>query len=446
MKKFFKKPLLEKLLVFSFLTELFFLFLIFYKSEIIHKGNIRYYYLDYFYILCIVIFFNSLSLFFKRIAEVFIISLASIILTVYLYEFYLIFGQQNKIIDYKKNIFEKNNEGQKYNARTPYEEYEILKKKDKKFQVVTPFFLNKNSIDADFYPLSGISNSPTLYCNENGYYSTFNSDKYGFNNLAKRWEESEVEIIGVGDSFVLGACVNHSDDIISKINILSGKSVLNLGYGGNGPLLNYIALKEYANIKHKIILFFFYEGNDFLDMERSSQNNVLKQYLIDYNFSQDLKNNQSRIDEVHKSFIISERKKYYITKFVEFIKLKKIRNYLIINKSYNEIDYNKYETLLKKVLLNTKKFSKDANSKLYIVYLPEFYRFIYNNNVFYDKKKNLVKKVVKDLNIPFVDIDDMVFKKENDPMDLFPLRSFGHYNEVGYHKTARSILNFIENK
>ena len=40
---------------------------------------------------------------------------------------------------------------------------------------------------------------------------------------------------------------------------LSSKNVLNLGYSGNGPLLQYATIKEYLPKNTKNLLWFYYE-------------------------------------------------------------------------------------------------------------------------------------------------------------------------------------------
>ena len=42
-----------------------------------------------------------------------------------------------------------------------------------------------NSLLFYLFPFSGISSSKTLHCNVNGYYSIYESDRYGFNNPNK---------------------------------------------------------------------------------------------------------------------------------------------------------------------------------------------------------------------------------------------------------------------
>ena len=103
----------------------------------------------------------------------------------------------------------------------------------------------QNNDEDKIYPLSGISNKLTIFCNETGYWSVYQSDRYGFNNPDEEWDNKEIEYLLIGDSLVDGACVNRPHDIASVLRTLSNKSVLNLGYGGNGPLLEYATLREY---------------------------------------------------------------------------------------------------------------------------------------------------------------------------------------------------------
>ena len=107
-----------------------------------------------------------------------------------------------------------------------------------------------------FFSLSGLSNSETIHCNENGYYSIYQSDRYGFNNPDNEWDKKEIEYLLVGDSYTHGACVNRPNDIGSVLRNLSNKSVLNLGMSGNGPLIEYATLREYLDTNVKKVFGF----------------------------------------------------------------------------------------------------------------------------------------------------------------------------------------------
>ena len=70
------------------------------------------------------------------------------------------------------------------------------------------------------------------------------------------------------------------------------------------------------------------------------------------------------------------------------------------------------------------------------MYLPEYRHYKIN----YDKTNyNLVKNIVTELNIPFIDIHKEVFEKEKNPLKLFPFELPGHYNAEGYKKVAETI-------
>ncbi len=50
-----------------------------------------------------------------------------------------------------------------------------------------------------------------------------------------------------------------------------------------------------------------------------------------------------------------------------------------------------------------------------------------------------VIQIIKDLEIPFVDLNEELFQKHKDPLSLYPFRSYGHFNELGY-KTISEII------
>ena len=50
---------------------------------------------------------------------------------------------------------------------------------------------------------------------------------------------------------------------------------------------------------------------------------------------------------------------------------------------------------------------------------------------------------VKKLNIPVIDLHKELFQKHSDPLSLFPFRSPGHFNELGYKLVAETIFNKI---
>ena len=444
----------------KFFSPIFFVFsillftLIFFKSEIVSEGVNRDHYLKY-YIFCIILISFSIYTFYisDKTKEYLGITILSGIFTIYLIEYYLgtPAGTPQKITErekrmkteIKKKIY-KEETGFTWDERSQFQVYRDLLKKDP--NTVPYFYPQELSINYEkIHSLAGVSNSQTVFCNENGYYSVTNSDKYGFNNPAKEWDSDEFEFVFVGDSMTHGYCVNRPNDIPSVVRELSGKSTLNLGYGRNGPLIEYATLREYLPKKTKNIVFMFYAGNDLENLESELKNKILINYKNDLEFNQNLKDKQNEIDKQIKKFILARLKG---TEFkYQFIKFRRFREAFqdIINKQKKiKINHEVELKELEKILFLTKKLSIENKSKLHFVYLSAE-RYWGNENrqkddlIYFDDVKNIVEK----LDINFIDIHKEVFQKRSNPLELFPFGISGHYNVEGFNEVAKAIYEDI---
>jgi hypothetical protein len=417
---------------FRFLIIILFIILIYvvYRSEIYWVGSRRYAYLQYYNVTILTIVFLIICTYLEaKIQKYIIIVLLSTIFGFYSFEAKLIFYS-------KKNL--------NFENRKIIEVYEDLKKNNSNVAVVTPprnFIFNN---ELDLLSLSGISKAKTISCNENGYYGIYQSDRYGFNNPDKEWDSKEIEYLLVGDSFTHGDCVNRPDDISSVLRLYTKKNVLNLGFGGNGPLIEYATLREYLPPNVKNVLWLYFEGNDLYDLENELKNNILKNYFINQQFKQDLKYKQTQIDQILNIYIDRskiERSEERVlqshnSKIVEFIKLFNTRGLLFPSPSRLP---QPPQPELKIILKSAKELVEGYNGKLHFIYLPEFNRYKVPNSFKKNNNKQHIKNIVSDLGIEFIDIDEEVFKIEKNPLKLFPFESYGHYNVDGYKKVALKI-------
>ena len=313
------------------IISLLFLTYIFYKSEIIFEGNKREYYIKYYILGFLYIIFLILILKLnKTINDLFNLSVISIVISLYTFEFYLIKKKddQNPNLDIKKERY-KTISGKDWDVRSPYQVYRDLLVLNPD---VVPYFYPSELIlkeNIRIHSLSGVSNSLTVFCNENGYFSVNLSDRYGFNNPDNEWDNNIIDYVFVGDSFTHGYCVNRPNDIPSVIRNVHNKKVLNLSYGRNGPLKEYATLREYLPKNVKKIVFMYFEGNDVNDLNNELKNNILTKYITDEDFNQNLKQKHKFIDyEKRKNIlIISEGEKF------KFLKLRKTRK--VIKKTIN---------------------------------------------------------------------------------------------------------------
>ena len=96
-----------------------------------------------------------------------------------------------------------------------------------------------------------------------------------------------------------------------------------------------------------------------------------------------------------------------------------------------------------KILKKVKKIAEDKNANLFFVYLPEHARYklkFYNDN---NRKK--VINLIEDLNIRYIDIHEEVFSNTENPLELFPFKMYGHYNEKGYKIVSNIIYKNLLN-
>jgi hypothetical protein len=439
--------------MFKFIKDNFFTFIIlifsliiliyiFYKSEIYFNGEKKDYYFQYYLISFSIFIFSIISFFFtKKTKEYCSIIIFSTLIGLYIFEFYLT-DWKHKYQSYEKLT------GKKFDKRSKLEIYNDLKKTENNiFPSVHPIF-HMSEQNENLLPLSGISNSTTIVCNENGYYQIYESDRYGFNNPDQEWDQDLIEFFIVGDSYAQGACVNRPNDIASNLRKFSEKSVISVGYGGNGPLLEYASLREYfpADVKINKVLWLYYE-NDLFNLSEELENNILKKYLIDLNFSQNLKLKQNEIDNLNKkkmnNFLIKfqntpreEEDNNYKDKLIKFLKLYNTRSKFILRNAYNKLMHIED---FKNILKLSNNFVKKNNSELFFVYIPSYYNYKYN---FRENNYKLIKKLIDELGITFIDLHHDLLDKEFNSKKNFPFRLAGHFNVIGYEKVSKYIFNF----
>ena len=126
-----------------------------------------------------------------------------------------------------------------------------------------------------------------------------------------------------------------------------------------------------------------------------------------------------------------------LLKFIRLNETKKIFNLQTIRHKNKELPFKEFKNIIK----NAKKYAENNNSILHFVYLPQFER--YNNKVL-SSNYNQIEQIVKELNINFIDIHKGVFLKQKDPLELFPFKMWGHYNENGYRKVSNHIYENLK--
>jgi hypothetical protein len=385
----------------------------------------------------------------------FVLLILSIFFTVYLAEIYLSCCTDINVTNLQVQSVSAT--GHHFDARTRYQAYLdfVEEGSDIYPSLSAAQFLGENGQESDenrILPLAGISKKTTLFCNESGEYVIYQSDEHGFNNPTGLYRVGPIDMALIGDSFTHGACVAPGEDIASRLR-RTGKTIINLGYNGNGPLIELAIIKEYAEVlRPKIVLWMYYEGNDLADLSIEKQSNYLLNYL-DRDYSQNLYKRQSEVD-IFLIHYLNEKIAKFKKKNTEDIQFathsqlsKAIRLYhlrTILGRGFSASSpipppSSLFETILKEAQERTSAWG----GTLYFVYLPAWQR--YGTKVNHGKllHRDQVLSTVSRLEIPIIDVHE-AFAQHPDPLSLFPFKLPGHYVAKGYEMVAAVIQTYLE--
>ena len=320
-------------------------------------------------------------------------------------------------------------------------------------------------------PLAGMSNIVTVLCNESGKYVIFDSDQHGFHNPNEIWDSRQFDIAAVGDSYTQGYCVPSDKNFVALIR-RNYPSTLNLGVAGDGPLTALATLKEYVQFtKPKVLLWFFWEGNDLVDLKREKTSPLLMRYL-NSDFSQNLVHRQPDIDAAVAVQIEKARRNLSLERHPKnlpegqdgmaikakklgemsesTIRLSNLRQRLgLVSKpvEFETTDATAVSEdeikLLEKVLTQAKTTINEWGGAAYFIYLPERDRYVdWRTAKVDDRDREQVLRIAKSAGFSVIDIND-VFQSQADPVNLFPFRRLGHYNEQGHRVVADAVLESL---
>lgn len=459
----FKRKKIDLLInLFLILNGILLIYLL-YKDFIYWNGTLRSIYIKYHIIFTLSFVTLFILKFSNEIIKIyFLIFTLSGIFAIYSAEIYLII---------KKPVYKD------FDTRSKFEVYEEYKSKS--IDIVPTFdqsyFLSKENYKGDIF-FGGVSNKFTIFCNETGRFSTYKSDRYGFNNPDYVWDQ-DIDYLIIGDSFTHGGCVGEKETLAAHLRELTNKNVVSLGYGGTGPLIQLAILKEFSkNKKIKNIINFYYE-NDIKDLEKEKKYNFLFSYL-DKNFDQNLILNKKIIERDNEILKVIKRleeekninysevfvgRQNLVQKgadksvlnykktnfFLDIIKLKTIRRAFRFDYYFTNLKAGLSDDvwdLYGKILNQFKLYAAKKDANFHVVLLPANDRFLGLNDIILNQKKHHYKdKVIETLlkeNVINFDFYDEITKFEN-PSSLYPFGTQIHFTSDGYKEIIKFYLKKI---
>lgn len=322
---------------------------------------------------------------------------------------------------------------------------------------------------ASAMPLGGIANKLTVFCNESGAYTIYDTDEHGFHNSRGVWAISGQSIAAVGDSFAQGACVSTDKNFVALLRQRYPKTV-NVGRAGNGPLSELASIKEYVSIvKPPIVFWFYFEENDLQeDLPREERDPILRKYLT-AGFSQELFGKQAAIDQALMDHIIAAQKSQgfigrmwsnlseprsadeLFRQLERRVKLTSLRETFtsLLGQGSGEPGEHDLQAhppvpeetihLFRNVLEEAQRSIQAWGGTMVFVYLPQWERYV---DVSYaSQDRTAVLNVAHSLDLPIIDMH-LAFAAHPDPVSLFPLRWRGHYTEEGHRLVAEELIRF----
>ncbi len=358
--------------------------------------------------------------------------------------------------------------GLPYDFRTRFQVWTDLKREDNNIyfsisphQVMSHEGLFDNEAAAQ--PLGAISNTKLLACNESGEWITYLSDRYGFRNPDYVYDRDKIDTVLVGDSFLQGLCVKDGYDIAGWLRKMNYNAVT-FGAAGNGPLVELASIKEYAEyFEPRYVIMFYFEGNDARNLNEEQGSPLLLKYF-DKDFSQGLINKQEVIDNTlikyHDELMIQakknteKREKHAVRNITislqDIVKLSNLRSRIgILPYCFFRID-----PLFKELLVRADRMVSGWGGQFVIVYLPSWERYSSGTSSerklnecdkrFYSGQKNSIFSLLKDLDIPYIDIDEVM--RVRDPATIYPLDGEiqSHFNAEGYRLIADKVAAYIK--
>ena len=312
----------------------------------------------------------------------------------------------------------------------------------------------------EFLPVAGMAMTTTVFCNESGEYIVYESDEHGFHNPRGIWARKPVELLALGDSYTHGVCVPSEKGFVAVVRARRPNTV-NLGVNSHGPLTSLATLKEYGpTLKPKLVLWFYYEGNDLRDLDGWEKNSPLLMKYVSSSFSQHLFERQPEIDRVLKEYIDAAMAK--ATAPVAFESIVKLQHLRQAVQSFYErrpveqglpaelLEHLRHRGapaatedlhLFERILAEAQATAGTWNGRLVFVYLPTWER--YRIPELASKDRDRVLGIARRLNLHVVDMHP-VFAAHPDPLSLFPFRRYAHYNEAGHRLVGEEVLKHIE--
>jgi hypothetical protein len=282
--------------------------------------------------------------------------------------------------------------------------------------------------------------------------------EYDGNGFRNDRDIAQAPVVVIGDSFVEAGLVQKSELLTSGLARLLQVEVANLGQSGYGPQQELIALRRFGlSLQPKLVLWFFFEGNDLLDVPRyertvRSWDEIMKERdsLKERSFTNNallalagLTTPKLRAD--------SDEARKRSGRFMRGPEESTIY-FAYAGTPLSQNDLTSLETV-KGCLLQARELCESAGAELMLVYVPTKYRVYRDLCEFPDDgygktwQLNDLPSRFEDWSkaqaIPYIDLTAPL-KESASKGELVYFSDDGHWNARGHEVVTRAIAGFLE--
>ncbi len=307
-------------------------------------------------------------------------------------------------------------------------------------------FYRKLSNDNKIMPLSLMPNKSYLKCDEGYGQKVIETDRYGYENDDNIWNNKEIDVLIIGDSFGNSFCVKKEDTI--NFNLNKNYKTLNLSLPGNSPIVyasifkNFSKIKKFSNV---VIIFYsndnIYEKDNIVDQQYIKNNN---KYLIYRNDSYFIDNKYleflNKSEKYELEFFKKDNKKRaaFTRRLSKHLKLERIRYFFkfFIYNLNNKVPYSS-----KLTIDLVESYCKNNNCNSYYVFIPHDVskRKVYLNKSYINKLNNYLNE---NFNKKLINTSEEIYL---DQQNNFAIEGH-HLSAKGYKIVSDIIIDNISSK
>lgn len=281
-------------------------------------------------------------------------------------------------------------------------------------------------------------------------------DQNGFRNTHAI---NQAQVAAIGDSFVEAGLVSTPELLTERLRQSLRVEVANLGQSGYSPQQELIVLRRYAlPLQPKVVLWFFFEGNDLLDISRYEeivQESRKRPNFIQAFWSRSFTQNALNALAALTSRMARQNGDMVAGRTCEFAPAgSPERHNLYFGYSGDPLSSQDMAHLsrVKDILTEANRLSLEAGSKMVLVFVPTKFR-VYQDACKFEPETLAAKWIANDLpqkmadwsnlaGIPFLDLTTDLQARASQG-ELVYFADDGHWNSNGHAAASAAIERFI---